>query len=168
MNEAHFHMLVNHFPIIGLFFGFTILVVGILKKNTALRKTAYFIFLFCMIMGKITMMTGDKAEHYVENLPGFSHDYIHEHEEAAELFMKPLYLLGLISIFGLVGLYKTRKSEKLVSYCVLGLAAISLFLSKNAGTTGGEIRHTEIRENVQNTLNSTDYEHSEEQENEKD
>lgn len=159
MNDAHLHMLVNHFPIIGLFFGFLILLFGIIKNNSVLRTTAYFIFIFCMIMGKISMFTGEKAEHSVEELAGFSHDFIHEHEEAAELFMKPLYILGLVSIFGLVGISKKRNSEKIVSYCAVVLAAICLFLSKNAGTTGGEIRHIEIRENSADSLKSG---HSEE------
>lgn len=148
MNEAHLHLLVNHFPIVGLFFGFLILLFGIIKKNATLKSTAYIIFIFCMIMGKISMMTGDKAEHLVEEMAGFSHDYIHEHEEAAELFMKPLYILGLVSIFGLVSLSKKRGSEKFVSICAILIAAICLFLSKNVGTSGGEIRHTEIRENT--------------------
>lgn len=166
MNEAHYHMLVNHFPIIGLFFGFTILFIGILRKNTTLRKTAYFIFIFCMIMGKISMMTGDKAEHFVEDLPGFSHEVIHEHEEAAEAFMIPMYILSLVSIFGLVSIYKNRKNENFVSYSVLGLALIAIFLSKNAGTTGGEIRHTEIRENSSTLSNSNTSNQVDEEENE--
>ncbi|MES2864280.1 MAG: hypothetical protein V4666_09205 [Bacteroidota bacterium] len=148
MNEAHWHLLVNHFPIIGLFFGFLILLFGIIKNNSTLKSTAYIIFIFCMIMGKISMMTGDKAEHSVEEMAGFSHDFIHEHEEAAELFMKPLYVLGLVSIFGLVSLSKKRENEKFVSICAILIAAICLFLSKNVGTSGGEIRHTEIRENL--------------------
>lgn len=154
MNEAHFHLLVNHFPIVGLFFGFLIFLFGIIKKNTTLKSTAYIIFISCMIIGKISMMTGDKAEHSVEEITGFSHEYIHEHEEAAELFMKPLYILGLVSIFGLVSLSKKRENEKFVSFCVILLAAICLFLSKNVGTSGGEIRHTEIRENSSNSSTS--------------
>ena len=110
MNDAHLQMLVNNFHIIGLFFGFLILLFGIIKVNVTLKSTAYIIFIFCMIMGKVSMMTGDKAEHAVEDLTGFSHDYIHEHEEAAELFMKPLYVLGLVSIFGLVSVVKKRSS----------------------------------------------------------
>lgn len=148
MNEAHLHMLVNHFPIIGLFFGFLILLAGIIKNNATLKSTAYVIFIFCTIMGKISMITGDKAEHLVEDMTGFSHDYIHEHEEAAELFMKPLYVLGLVSVFGLVALSKKRENEKFVSICAILITAICLFLSKNTGTSGGEIRHTEIRENT--------------------
>lgn len=154
MNDAHLHLLVNHFPIVGLFIGFLILLFGIIKNNATLKSTAYIIFIFCMIMGKISMMTGDKAEHSVEEMAVFSHDYIHEHEEAAELFMKPLYVLGLVSIFGLVSIVKKRKSEKFVSICVVLIAAICLFLSKNVGTSGGEIRHTEIRENSSNSNDS--------------
>lgn len=146
MNEAHLHLLVNHFPIIGLFFGFFILLFGIIKRNETLKKAAFIIFIFCTVMGKISMMTGDKAEHRVEDMTGFSHDYIHEHEEAAEFFMKPLYVLGLVSIFGLFSIAKKRSSEKIVSICAVLIAAICLFLSKNVGTSGGEIRHTEIRE----------------------
>jgi uncharacterized membrane protein len=151
MNDAHLHLLVNHFPIIGLFFGFFILLFGILKKNDTLKLTAYTDFIFCMIMGKISMMTGDNAEHSVEDMAGFSHDYIHEHEEAAELFMKPLYVLGLVSILGLIFTIKKRKNEKFVSICALLIAAICLFISKDVGTSGGEIRHTEIRENSVNS-----------------
>lgn len=154
MNDAHLHLLVNHFPIVGLFFGFIILLIGIIKKNTTLKSTAYIIFIFCTIMGKISMMTGDKAEHAVEEIAGFSGDYIHEHEEAAELFMKPLYILGLVSVFGLFSISKNRSSEKIVSICIVLIAAICLFLSKSVGTSGGEIRHIEIRENTSksNTL----------------
>ena len=91
------------------------------------------------------MMTGDKAEHSVEEMDGFSDDYIHEHEEAAALFMKPLYILGITSVFGMVSIVKKYKIDKFVSICVLLIAAICLFLSKDVGTSGGEIRHTEIR-----------------------
>lgn len=154
MNDAHLHLLVNHFPIVGLFIGFLILLFGIIKNNATLKSTAYIIFIFCMIMGKISMMTGDKAEHSVEEMAGFSRDYIHEHEEAAELFMKPLYILGFVSILGLASLAKKRNNEKFVSICAILIATICLFLSKNVGTTGGEIRHTEIRENSVNSSTS--------------
>ena len=62
--------------------------------------------------------------------------------------MKPLYVLGIVSVFGLVSVVKKRSSEKIVSICALLIAAICLFLSKGVGTTGGEVRHTEIRENT--------------------
>lgn len=148
MNDVHLHLLVNHFPIIGLFFGFLILLFGILKNNPTLKSTTYIIFIFCTIMGKISMMTGGKAAQMTKTIEEISRDHIRTHAGDASLFMKPLYILGLVSIFGLVSIVKKRESEKFVSYCVILIAAICMFLSKNVGTSGGEIRHIEIRENT--------------------
>jgi uncharacterized membrane protein len=143
-------MVFNHFPIIGLFFSIGILTYGIIKKQTILINTAYVIFIICMIMGKATMMTGEGAEEIVEEL-GISHNIIHEHEEIAETFMKVLYVLGILSILGLVANFKKHSKALIVSYIVLILAIGSAILSKNVGTSGGEIRHTEIRENTVKT-----------------
>ena len=151
MNQAHLHMVFNHFPIIGLFFGIGILAYGIIKKQTILVNTAYVIFIVCMIMAKATMMTGEGAEEIVEEL-GISHDIIHDHEELAETFMKVLYGLGILSILGLVVNLKKHSKAAIVSYVVLVLAIGSAILSKNVGTSGGEIRHTEIRENTDNVV----------------
>jgi len=151
MNEAHYHMLVNHFPIIGLFFGIAILAFGIFKRNALLINTAYSIFIFCVIMGQISMMTGDKAEHFVEDMTGFSHDLMEEHEETAEGFMKVMYVLGAASVLGLYVDYKKHKKALLVSFLVLIIAVLGVVLSSSVGTSGGEIRHTEIRKNFVNT-----------------
>lgn len=160
MNQAHLHMVFNHFPIIGLFIGIGILGFGIFKKQTILVNTAYVIFIFCMIMAKATMMTGEGAEEIVVEL-GISHDIIHEHEEIAEKFMKVLYALGLLSILGMVANFKKHQKASLISYVILFLAIGSAVLSKSVGTSGGEIRHTEIRENTSelNQSNLMNHEH---------
>jgi uncharacterized membrane protein len=160
MNQAHLHMVFNHFPIIGLFFGIGILAFGIVKKQTILVNTAYVIFIFCMLMAKATMMTGEGAEEIVEEL-GISHDIIHEHEELAETFMKVLYGLGLVSILGLVANFKKHGKASVVSYVILFLAIGAAVLSKSVGTSGGEIRHTEIRDNA-NLSNTSEGNHENE------
>ncbi len=146
MNDAHLHMVVNHFPIIGLFFGIAILVYGILKKNQEILNIAYTIFIFSMIMGKISMFSGEKAEDIVENL-GISRDIIHNHEEIAESFMKIMYLLGLSSILALFANAKKHSKAFLLAYFILIISIVGAVLAKPVGTSGGEIRHTEIREN---------------------
>ena len=160
MNQAHLHMVFNHFPIIGLFFGIGILAFGIFKKHTILVNTAYIMFIFCMIMAKATMMTGEGAEEIVEEI-GISHDIIHNHEEVAETFMKVLYVLGILSILGLVANFKKYAKASIVSYVVLVLAIGAAVLSKSVGTSGGEIRHTEIRENA--NINNASTESNEEE-----
>ncbi|SHI86121.1 hypothetical protein [Flavobacterium terrae] len=151
MNDAHLHMVVNHFPIIGLFFGIAILAFGILKKNPQIINIAYVIFVFCMIMGKVSMFTGDKAEDVVENL-GISRNVIHNHEELAEGFMKVMYLLGLVSFFGLFANTKKHNKALLLSYLIFIISIVGAVLAKPVGTSGGEIRHTEIRENNGNGI----------------
>jgi uncharacterized membrane protein len=158
-------MLVNHFPIIGLFFGLGVLLFGVVKKNLTLKSTAYVMLIICVISGQLAMMTGDKAEHFVEDLPGFTHKIVHEHEEAAEAFMIPMYILGLVSIVGLYAQSKKLSFEKWISYLALVLGVVCIFLSKNAGTTGGEIRHTEIRENGSTIYNSDTYDQVEDDDN---
>jgi hypothetical protein len=43
MNDAHLHLVVNHFPIIGTILGLGTLVAGILLKNNSVKilLTAY-------------------------------------------------------------------------------------------------------------------------------
>jgi uncharacterized membrane protein len=144
MNDAHLHLLINHFPIVGLFFGIGILIFGIFKKSPLLINTAYIIFLFCTIMGKASMFTGEKAEDIVEDM-GVTHEIIHEHEEHAESFMKILYLLGFASIIGLYVNFKRHSKALIMSYLVLVICLVALIMSKSVGTSGGEIMHKEIR-----------------------
>ncbi len=151
MNQAHLHMVLNHFPIIGLMFGIGVLIYGIIKKHTILVNTAYVIFIICMIMGKATMMTGEGAEEIAEEL-GISHDLIHEHEEMAETFMKLLYVLGILSVAGLVVNSKKHAKAFILSLIILILAISTSILSIKVGNSGGEIRHTEIRTKDSQTI----------------
>ena len=154
MNQAHLHMILNHFPIIGLIFGIGVLFYGIIKKHTILVNTAYVMFIICMILAKATMMTGEGAEEIAEEL-GISHDLIHIHEEFAETYMKALYVLGIVSILGLVANIKKHSKALIISFIVMILAIGSAVLSKSVGTSGGEIRHSEIRENASITTSDT-------------
>lgn len=49
MNDAHLHLLVNHFPIIGTIFGLGILISGIIFKNNAVKNVSYVIFIVTAI-----------------------------------------------------------------------------------------------------------------------
>ena len=49
MNDAHFHMVVNHFPIIGTILAIGILIVGILTKNNGVKNTSYCLFIVAAI-----------------------------------------------------------------------------------------------------------------------
>ena len=151
MNDAHLHMVVNHFPIIGIILGFGILVTGIFLKNNSVKNTAYCLFIVGAIFAAVSMATGEGAEEITENLPSVTDQIIEKHEELAEKLAIVLYALGVISIIGLFLNYKNHSKAIFVAYLAVLIAIAGIFLGKQTGTSGGEIRHTEIRENTVNT-----------------
>jgi hypothetical protein len=97
------------------------------------------------IFGFLSMNTGEGAEELVEDFPNIGKKIIHEHEEIAEKFVIFLYATGLLSILGLLANYKNHSKAIVLSYVVAIAAIISVVFAQQVGTTGGEIRHTEIR-----------------------
>jgi uncharacterized membrane protein len=140
-------MAVNHFPIIGTLFGLGILVTGLILKNNSVKNTAYILFAVAAIFAAFSMGTGEGAEELVEDMPNIGHQIIHEHEEIAEKFAIILYATGFFGLVSLFASYKKLRFATLFSYITLALALVAGVLTKSVGTTGGEIRHTEIRAN---------------------
>ena len=148
MNDAHLHMVVNHFPIIGTILGLGILIVGIILKNNSVKNTAYALFIVAALFALASIATGDGAEELVEDMPNIGKRIIHEHEEIAEKLAIVLYLLGAISILGIVLNLKNHSKAKFISFVAVIVAIVGAYLTILAGTSGGEIRHTEIRDDA--------------------
>ena len=148
MNDAHLHMVVNHFPIIGTILGAGILLTGILFKNNTVKNVAYVLFVVAAVFAAVSMATGEGAEEMVEGMPTVGHDIIHEHEEIAEKLALSLYVLGVVSLFGLYANIKKISQAKLAAILTLVISVIAIYFAQLTGTTGGEIRHTEIRANA--------------------
>jgi uncharacterized membrane protein len=156
MNDAHLHLVVNHFPIIGTTLALGILVVGLFLKNNSVKNTAYALFIIAAVFAFISMQTGEGAEEMVEDFPTIGKAIIHEHEELAEKLAIIIYLLGAISILGLVLNIKNHSKAKFISIVAVIIAIPAVYLATLVGTSGGEIRHTEIRENYLNTSSSAE------------
>lgn len=162
MNDAHWHLVVNHFPIIGTIFGLGILIVGFILKSQTVKNTAYILFVVAAVFGFASMYTGEGAEEMVEDMPNIGHQIIHEHEELAEKLAILLYALALVSVGSLYTAIKNHKLAKIFSLLTLILAMVAVAVATKVGTSGGEIRHTEIRDdsglNVEKNINSTESE----------
>ncbi len=145
MNEAHLHLAVNHLPIIFPLVAAIVMITGMIFKSVAIQRTAFMLFFIGSLTAIVAMSTGEGAEEVVEKLAGVTEDYIETHEEAAEVFATLSYILGGCSLVGLWGSFKRKSLSSLIAIGVLVFSFIVLFFAKQAGTTGGEIRHTEIR-----------------------
>lgn len=145
MNGAHWHLVVNHLPIIFPIVGVVVMITGIISKSEAVKRTAFMIFVFGALATIAAMNTGEGAEEVVEKINGVTENYIESHEETAETFAILSYILGGISLLGLWASFKQKTFSFLISIGALIFAFVVLFFAKQTGTTGGEIRHTEIR-----------------------
>ncbi len=145
MNDAHFHLVVNHLPIIFPIAGLIVLAVGIGFKAEIVKRTAYFIFCIAAITAAIAMNSGEGAEEIVEHLPGVTEHLIHEHEESAEFFALLSYVFGVFSLFALWSSWKKNSYNTVLSYIIAFFAILLIFIGKQTATSGGEIRHIEIR-----------------------
>lgn len=146
MNGAHFHLIVNHLPIIFPIVSLLVLALGMITKSTHVKRTAFFILIIGAITAAIAMISGEGAEETVEHMKGISESYIETHEYIAKIFTILSFILGGMS---LAGLWISFKHKLLLNMACIGIFVMNLVVlmyAKQTGTTGGEIRHTEIRE----------------------
>ncbi len=146
MNGAHWHLVVNHLPIIFPFVGVILMVTGLISRSEAVKRTAFMIFILSALAAIAAMSTGEAAEEVLENISSAAENYIKSHEESAETFALFSYILGGISLFGLWASFKAKAISKFITIGTLMFAMAVLFFAKQTGTRGGEIRHTEIRD----------------------
>jgi uncharacterized membrane protein len=146
-NEAHFHLIINHFPIILPIVGLIILIIGFLMKAELVKRITYGIFIVAAATTFLAMNSGEGAEEIVEEL-GRNHHAIHEHEEHAETFALLSYVLRLFSVIALWLNWKKHPFKDLSMYLVALVSIAVLFLARAVGQSGGEISHEEIKSTI--------------------
>lgn len=157
MNEAHWHLVVNHLPIIFPLVGLIVMVTGWISKSDAIKRTAFMIFILGAVATFAAMATGEGAEEVIEQGGKAAKSYIEEHEEIAETFALLSYIVGGISLAGLWASSKNKNFARSIAIVVMLFSVVVLYFASQAGTTGGEISHPEIREDGVN-LGKNSYE----------
>ena len=145
MSPVHIHLVLNHLPVIGTLVAIALLAWALLRRSPELTRVSFGMFVVFAFAGMLTYLTGEPAEHLVEDLAGVSHDAVEAHEEAALLATVLLAVLGGLALGGLVAFRRAKAIPRGFAAVILGL---SLFPAVAMGWTanlGGQIRHTEIR-----------------------
>ena len=117
-------------------------------RSEIVQRVGYLILILGAIATIPAFFTGEGAEEIVENIDGITHDIIHEHEEVAETFAILSYILGGLSLVGLWANLKRKSFSLWLGYGIFAFGVMVLVFAQQTGTTGGEIRHTEIRKGV--------------------
>ncbi|MEX2595371.1 MAG: hypothetical protein WEC59_00465 [Salibacteraceae bacterium] len=157
MDATQVHLLTNHIPILGSIFGFVLLIAGMIMKNSTLEKTGLVTIVFVALMTIPVFLSGEEAEHAVENLQGVSEHELEEHEEHAELSLWIMMASGVLSLISLITYYYAvhlRKMTRIAAAVVTFMGFITLI---PLADHGGKIMHQELRENTSQQQEKTDH-----------
>lgn len=150
MNTAHWHLVLNHFPIIGTMIIGIVLTIAIITKNKGMTMSSYAIIFVLSIIAFIVNQTGEGAEEAVENITGINKWALHEHEEFAEISIIIHIVTGILAVFALILSFIKKVTSRLFSFLVLLLTYVTIGFMSYTGYLGGQIRHTETNGQTQN------------------
>lgn len=146
MDTTHIHLLLNHVPILGSFFGFLLLVVGLIMKNRVLERAALVTLIVTCLVGIPAFLSGEGAEERVEHLGDVSESYIEQHEEMATIAFWMMNITGVTALLTFaLSLVKGSRNPRLTLITML-LAIVTFGTMVATGNYGGQIRHSELRE----------------------
>ena len=142
---THLHLLLNHWPIMGSFTGFGLLLVGYLWKSTDVKRVALVVFSVIGLLTLPTAITGNAAALRLMGRPGVSPELVRVHFGAAFLALAFMMMLGTTSWYAL-WLYRREShlSTGVMNFIIV-LSIIVMGLMTVAGNTGGDIMHPETR-----------------------
>jgi uncharacterized membrane protein len=141
---AHPHLLVNHVPIIGVFFGLGFLIASYFVAADVLRRAAFAILVAVALGAAAAKYSGDAAEKAVEGYPGVQRELIHAHKDIADTSYLVAAVVGVLALGALVRWRQSPVPSNATHVIVLGAAVVSGLMAYT-GLLGGRVRHTELR-----------------------
>ncbi len=146
MNGAYFHLLINHLPIIGFFIATLLLfMMAAMKMDKSVFYAVLLVLLLSSIGAVLSVISGEKAERFVENKISASPFTLDLHQELAETSRLMALAAGLS---GLGLLLITRRRNGVIptwGWSLVTIVTVVTFLMMSwTGLSGVKIRHTEF------------------------
>lgn len=149
MDLLHIHLALNHVPVIGVVFGFLILLGGVIGRSRAISGVGSALIVVAALVAIPVYLTGESAEEVAEKMPGVTDSVISQHESAAGLSLGLIIASGVAALGAL--LFSKARPSKVRGIFVVATLLISLVAGTSMLRTanlGGQVRHTEIRDGV--------------------
>src|SRR6266550_580739 len=141
---VHLHLLLNHFPTVGMIVGFGIFLLALMKKSADLRRGGLAVLFMIALIALPTYMTGYSAAKALKGAPGVSQELIDIHQRSALFALIFMEATGIVAWYGLWQSRRNVSAGTRNTAAVLILAAVTIGLMAGAANIGGEIRHPEI------------------------
>jgi biotin transporter BioY len=147
MNPSQIHLALTHIPVVLSLTGLVMLAVSMISKNNTALRISLYIFLAAGLFTLPVFFTGEGAEEVVEEIPGVAGSMIEKHEDIAKYTLWTILITAFVSLAGLVKL-NGRSFFNSLKYPLLVLAIVSAGLMTATAHFGGQIRHTELNNNI--------------------
>jgi uncharacterized membrane protein len=149
MNLAHVHLLLNHFPTIGMMVGLCVFIAAIIAKSDDLKRASLVVFFGIALLSIPTFASGTAAELALSKSPEVSKVMIDAHETAALLALGFMELTGALAWLALWQYRRMARLPQGTVTAVLIAGVVTFGLMARAADIGGEIRHPEVRTGVE-------------------
>jgi hypothetical protein len=143
MTSDHLHLILNHLPVLGIPFGFILLIIGILKTEHVLKQAGFMVLFFASIAAMPVYFSGESTEEDPQAqlpLDAGAHDRLEQHEDFAKPYLLLSLGLGLLSGYAFVSLKKNKPEALWLRYATLGLALGLSVYGTIIANSGGKIR----------------------------
>lgn len=148
MNNAHWHLLLNHIPVLGVWFALAWMLAALILRNAPMMRSSWVALIVCALAAIPVYLTGEPAEEIVEHLPGVSEAILDQHEDIGKIAFFGMEALGVLALGSLVVSWRNEKWLRPLAVTSLLFTALCGGVLGYTAYLGGQIRHSEIRDNA--------------------
>lgn len=145
MNAAHWHLAMNHLPVVGALFATCLLAFALWRKSDELIRVSLGALVAVAALTVPVYLTGEPADEVIMDIPEYDGALIKAHEQAAVVAFTAIVVVGLIALGGLIIHRKAAQLPRWLAVAVCGLALATSALLAWTANLGGKIHHPEVR-----------------------
>ncbi len=146
LSMEHVHVLLNHFPVVGLAMAILALVLALMHHSRKTEMIALLLVFVAAASAWPVNFTGQRAYKTVRAMTDDDGtDWLDTHMERAEKAAPAFYALALLAAAALVAPHKWPRSTRPLAIAALTLAVLCEGSSGWIALAGGQIRHPEFR-----------------------
>lgn len=150
MTAAHLHLILNHLPLFGLLAALVPLVAaGLFQRSRELVLVGLAMGALFGAATPLVVLSGEEAEERIEaGLDAAGRQWLHIHEERAEVVAPLVYVTAGLCLAGLVALRRRPEWQRPVAGTASGALLVAVVALGWVGAAGGQVAHPELRPGV--------------------